>query len=91
MNRLERFRTARRFKRRYTSLFLLFFFIITFGLCIVDYSTNWLLKNQKSIQLIGFYMEGAFLEVKILDESLKIDVSVILNDLERLKQRFARE
>lgn len=91
MSRLEKYRAARRFKRRYTSLFFLFFFIIIFGLCVVDYSTNWLVKNQRSIQLVDLNMEDDIIEIKILDESIKIDVSVIINDLDRLKQKFARK
>lgn len=39
---------------------------------------------------MSFNKEDALIEIKILEESIKINVSIVLKDLERLRQRFSR-
>ena len=88
MSRLEKYRAERRYKRRYASLFFLLLFIIIFGTCAVDYSTNWLVKNQKNVQIVRFTNQSPNIEIDFLNYTFKLDTSFINNDLDRLKQRL---
>lgn len=89
IRRLEKFREARRSRRRYLCAFLLFFLLVMLGVCIADFSINNMMKNQSGIELVHFQkINESFLEISLLDKKFYIDTSYVNRDFQNLKRKM---
>ncbi|HHW49608.1 MAG TPA: hypothetical protein GXX14_13480 [Clostridiaceae bacterium] len=88
MGRLERFRELRKNRRRLLLLFFLSFLLFGSGIFVVDYTTNFLLKNERRLNIVAFHSEDTQVEIRIMNKSLRIDTKYLVNDIEYVKKRL---
>ena len=86
MNRLEKYKEIRKTRRRYVSLFLVFFSLLVLGACITDYALNGLMKDQKGINLVSLASSDTYAEISILNHKYYLNTTYISRDLERAKK-----
>ena len=89
-NRVEKYREARRYRRRYASLFFLFFFLLVSGILISDYSLNYLMNNETGLGIMSFENKDTYVAVSVLNYRMQINISYIRSDLEKAAE-FIRE
>ncbi len=89
-SRVERYRQARLMKRRFRLVILLSFFILVAGVCVVDYSVNALVRNERKISVISFskYDEHRY-TASFFNKTFLIDTGKISRDLSGLKRKAA--
>lgn len=89
MNRLEHFKEARKSRRKYVlSVSLLLIMVVT-GFCIIDYSINSLMKNEKRISLVSYqYINEDRIEVNVLNNKFLVNISYIRRDFEKIRNMF---
>lgn len=85
MSRLERFREIRNNRRKIFFLFLLSFLLLGTGICIVDYTTNFLMRNEKGIKIISFNKKETGIEIKLMNRLLWFDTSKLKNDFDYIR------
>lgn len=86
MNRLEKFRQIRQVKRKFLSIVFLCVFLLISGICIVDYSVNSLIRNNKNVGLIELKSSKSYIEVCLLNNKLYINTSYINRDIKRIRK-----
>lgn len=88
MGRVEQFRTARKTRWRYIGSFVLFFTLLTVGICTADYSVNSIAKNEKRVELITFKgLDKSFYEINLANKKFYVNTEYIQRDYQRFKNR----
>ncbi len=64
--------------------------MLVIGTCTADYAVNHLMKNEKGIGIIGFENRGRYYEIKLLNDSMYIDVGSMKNDCMKLWEILKR-
>lgn len=90
MNRLEKFREIRRFRRKYISSFFLFFVLLVAGICIVDYSGNYLMQDERRITIASVKNNRTNLEINLLNYKFYLNITYINRDIERIREAINR-
>lgn len=85
MNRLEKFRGIRNYRRKLFSSFFLFFFLLISGICITDSSVNGLMKNENSVRIIYVNSKDSSIEINFMSRKVLINTTYISSDLSRFK------
>ena len=88
MSRLERFRELRKNRRRLFFLFFSSFLLLGIGICVVDYTTNFLLRNEKRLNIVTFHSENTQVEISVMNRPLRLDTRYLMNDIEYIKKRL---
>lgn len=88
MNRLERYRQIRAWKRKFFFSFLMFFILLSAGITLADYSTNRLMHNENRMSLVAFHNRGSYLEVSLMNQKVYVDIQKLHGDLDGLLERF---
>ena len=86
MGRLEKFREIRKNRRRLFFLFFSSFLLLGIGICVVDYTTNFLLKNEKRLNIVTFHSENTQVEISVMNKPLRFDTRYLQNDIEYIKK-----
>jgi hypothetical protein len=89
MNRVEKFKEARKFRIKCISIFVFSFLMAITGVCISDYSVNALMKNQKTIQLVEVKsIDKTKVHVSILNLGVDMDTSHFMKDFKGIREKF---
>lgn len=88
MSRLERFRELRKNRRRLFFLFFSSFLLLGIGICVVDYTTNFLIKNEKRLNIVTFHSEDTQVEIRVMNKPLRFDTRYLVNDIEYIRKRM---
>ena len=80
MGRAERFKSIRIYRRKFISSFFLFFLLMIAGICIADYSINFLIKNSKEVEIISLKNSGTYLEISLMNRKFLLDMTYINRD-----------
>lgn len=85
MNRVQKFREMRHFKRKLILAFSFFILILFIGIGVVDYSMSSLLcgKEQFGILSVGPYGEDYY-KISVFNKNLYINTKYISRDYKRL-------
>lgn len=73
MNRLEKFREIRTIRRKILISFFLALLLLGTGICIVDYSTNFLMRNEKAINIVSLKKEDKLFEIKVMNRLFRFE------------------
>ena len=90
MSRLERFREARKYRRKIFSSIFLFFLVLITGLCIVDYTTNSLLKDENRIKIFSVQSGDSYIEIAFMNNKLRLDTTYIEKDRKKIREFLFR-
>lgn len=90
MNRVEKFREIRKYRRKMFSSFFLFFLLLATGICIVDYTVNSLIKDENCINIVSIQNRELYLEIALMNKKLQLDIRHIREDIEKIKDFFSR-
>jgi ABC-type antimicrobial peptide transport system permease subunit len=86
MSRVEKFKQIRQLRKKYVLSFLLFFLLITGGLCITDYFVNNLMQDKKCIEIISFKnIKDSQIEISFMNQKVYINMTYVKRDYQRLK------
>jgi len=88
VSRLEKFREIRKNRRRLFFLFFSSFLLLGIGICVVDYTTNFLLRNEKRLNIVTFHSENTQVEISVMNRPLRLDTRYLMNDIEYIKKRL---
>lgn len=88
MSRLEKFREIRKNRRRLFFLFFSSFLLLGTGICVVDYSTSFLIRNEKRLNIVTFHSEDTQVEIKVMNKPLRFDTKYLVNDIEYIRKRL---
>jgi hypothetical protein len=87
LRRVEIYREARRHKKKYCLSLFLIFCILILGIIGVDYSTNRLMKDEKSISILSVRnIQDSYIEICIMNRSIYINTVFIRRDIQRLEE-----
>jgi len=90
MSRLERFREARKYRRKIFSSIFLFFLVLITGICIVDYTTNSLLKNENCISIFYIQSGDSYVEITFMNNKFRLDTTYIERDRQKIREFLFR-
>lgn len=90
MNRLEKFREARRYRRKIFSSFFLFFLLLFTGICIVDYTVNSLINGESRINIVSVESKESRVEITLMNKKLRLDTKYIKKDMKKIRDFFIR-
>lgn len=90
MGRRDTYRNERKLRRKYVLTVFLCCALLVSGLCVVDYSTNVLVYNTNSIDILSVQSHKNSLELSLFNKKLYINTSYIGTDLERLSEYFRK-
>lgn len=90
MNRLEKFRESRRYRRKIFSSFFLFFSLLLTGICLVDYSVNSLMNGESRINIVLVQSEESKVEITLMNKKFRLDTKYIKKDMKKIRDFFVR-
>ena len=90
MSRVERFREARKYRRKIFSSIFLFFLLLITGICIVDYTTNSLLKNENCINIFSIQSGDSYIEIAFMNNRFRLDTTYIEKDRKKIREFLLR-
>lgn len=90
MSRVERFKQARRAKKRYAITFVAFIIFMLGGICAADYSINSLMRNDNRIEVVRVEKsEDSRMTIHYLNREFQMDFRYVKRDWGRLQQWFS--
>lgn len=91
MNRVQRFRELRHFRRKLIVTFVLFILILCVGIGVVDYSMSGLLKDENSFGIFSVSSYGEdYYRISFFDNAIYINTKYIARDCKRIADWFKR-
>jgi hypothetical protein len=90
MSRVEKYKQQRNLRHKYMLSILLFFSLLTAGICTADYSINSLLGDESRVNVIELKNNGTYLEFAVMNQKLYINTKYINRDLDKLKQGVSK-
>ncbi len=87
-SRVERFRQKRIIRKRTVTAILLFFFLLTGGMLVVDYGTNHLVEGNEGGAIAVVKSSDDSIEIKIMNRSVFLNKKYINRDLKYLKEKL---
>lgn len=88
-SRVERYRQKRIIRKRTITAILLFFFLLTSGILIVDNGTNYLVEGNKGVSMATVNSSDDFIEIKIMNRSIFLNKQYVNRDLQYLKEKLS--
>jgi len=89
--RLEKYRSIRRQRRKYRCVVIFFLILLLVGLCIVDYSSNYLIKNEHRIAFVAIKsLDDYNYEICFFNKKFYISTYIIKQDIENIKNRVKK-
>lgn len=85
---MEKYREYRRIKKKYISAACLFIILLTAGVGLTDYTSNYLINSDKDIKIISFRVNTDYLEVSLMNAKFHIDISYLNNDLRKIRNSW---
>ncbi len=91
MNRLDKFRQERYFKRKCRMMVLLFLLLVVAGIGISDYSVNSLMNGRKAIEVVSFERkDSSYLALNFAGYRFYINTGHINRDINKFKNQAAK-
>lgn len=87
-SRVERFRQKRIIRKRTITAILLFFFLLTGGMLVVDYGTNHLVDGGEGGSIATINSNDDIIEIKIMNRRIFLNKQYINRDLKFLKEKL---
>jgi len=84
LKRLEVYKRKRIRRKRIVAAALLFTFLLTAGIVIVDRSVNALVSGKQAFSMVDVENHGTILEITIMNHKIAINTVYLKQDLERL-------
>lgn len=88
-SRVERYHQKRIIRKRTITAILLFFFLLTGGILIVDYGTNHLVEGNEGVAMATVNSSNDFIEIKIMNRSIFLNKQYVNRDLQQLKEKLS--
>jgi ABC-type microcin C transport system permease subunit YejE len=83
--RVEKFRNIRKQKRKYKFAIAVFLILLFAGLCVVDYSLNYLIKNEHKIEFVTVKSVDTYsYEISFFNRKFYVSTYNIKKDLENI-------
>lgn len=87
-SRVERYRQKRIIRKRTITAILLFFFLLTSGILIVDNGTNHLVEGNEGVAMATVNSSDDIIEIKIMNRSIFLNKQYVNRDLQYLKEKL---
>ncbi len=89
LKRLDIYRQKRIRRKKNFAAIILFIFLLTGGILVVDRSVNGLVSGYDGFALAAFESHGTTLEIKLMNRRFTINTEYLSRDLERLINFFS--
>lgn len=88
-SRVERYRQKRIIRKRTITAILLFFFLLTSGILIVDNGTNHLVEGNDGVAMAVINSRDDSIEIILMNRSIFLNKQYINRDLKYLKEKLS--
>lgn len=89
MNRLEKFKEIRRYRRKIAASFFLSASLLLTGTFITDRSVNSLVRDVEGIEIISIINSGSYIELSFMNQKLYFNTTYLNRDYSRVRDGIA--